>query len=130
MTTETAPASAIPETLAPEDHAGVIRVIAVACALSVANLYLNQPLLADMARTFGASDRAIGAVPTMSQVGYAIGLLLIVPLGDILQRRGLIVTLLGLVAVALAAVATSRNFAWLAAANLAVGVSTVVPQVL
>jgi predicted MFS family arabinose efflux permease len=130
MTTDALSSAPLAQPAASEDHVGVIRVLAVACALSVANLYLNQPLLADMARTFGASERAVGTVPMMSQIGYAIGLLLIVPLGDILQRRGLIVTLLGLVAISLAAVATSRNFAWLALANLAIGVSTVVPQVL
>jgi predicted MFS family arabinose efflux permease len=115
---------------ANEAHAGVIRVIAVGCALSVANLYVNQPLLAEMARTFGASERAIGAVPMLSQVGYAVGLLLIVPLGDILQRRRLIVGLLGAVTLALVGVALSRNLPWLLAASLAVGVTTVVPQIL
>jgi predicted MFS family arabinose efflux permease len=131
MTTEALPSVPLtsPAT-ASEDHVAVIRVIAAACALSVANLYLNQPLLADMARTFGVAERTVGAVPMMSQIGYAIGLLLLVPLGDIIQRRGLIVTLLGVVALSLIAVATSRNFAWLVIANFAVGVSTVIPQVL
>src|SRR4051794_25083893 len=97
MTTEAIP-SPLSQPAAGEDHVAVIRLISVACALSVANLYLNQPLLADMARTFGVHERTVGTVPMMSQIGYAIGLLLIVPLGDILQRRGLIVTLLGVVA--------------------------------
>src|SRR5687768_9999344 len=107
-------APALPGVASHEDHAGVIRVIAVACALSVANLYLNRPLLAEMARTFGVDERTVGVVPMLSQVGYAVGLLLIVPLGDIVQRRGLIVALLAVVTVALVAVATSRSFAWLA----------------
>src|SRR4051812_7873517 len=98
MSTEALPSVPLTRPAAPEDHIAVIRVIAVACAVSVANLFLNQPLLADMARTFGVRARTVGAVPMLSQIGYAIGLLLIVPLGDILQRRGLIMTLLGLVA--------------------------------
>jgi predicted MFS family arabinose efflux permease len=105
-------------------------VIAVACGLSVANLYYNQPLLADIARTFGVSVRGVGAVPTFAQVGYAIGLLALVPLGDVVQRRRLVVTLLLLVSAALAAAALARSLAMLAAASLAVGVFTVVPQVL
>jgi predicted MFS family arabinose efflux permease len=130
MTTEALPSLPLSQPAASEDHVGVIRVLAEACTLSVANLYLNQPLLAVMARTFGVEERTVGRVPMLSQIGYAIGLLLIVPLGDIVQRRGLIVTLLGIVALSLVGVATSKNFAWLALANLAVGVSTVVPQVL
>jgi predicted MFS family arabinose efflux permease len=130
MTTEALPSLPLSQPAASEDHVGVIRVLAVACTLSVANLYLNQPLLAVMARTFGVEERTVGMVPMLSQIGYAIGLLLIVPLGDIVQRRGLIVTLLGVVALSLVGVATSKSFAWLALANLAVGVSTVVPQVL
>jgi predicted MFS family arabinose efflux permease len=105
-------------------------VAAVACGLSVANLYYNQPLLADMARTFGVTVRGVGFVPTLSQVGYAIGLLTLVPLGDVLQRRRLVVTLLALVSLALAAAALAQSLAWLAAASLAVGTATVVPQVL
>ncbi len=135
MTTTETPTLSAPlvdheEPVAPEDHVGVIYVLAVACALSVANLYANQPLLADMARTFGVDQRRIGLVPMLSQIGYAIGLLLLVPLGDIVQRRRLVVTLLGVVSVALVAVATSRNFTWLVLGNLAVGISTVIPQVL
>jgi predicted MFS family arabinose efflux permease len=105
-------------------------VAAVACGLSVANLYYNQPLLADMARTFGVTVRGVGSVPTLTQLGYAAGLLMIVPLGDVLQRRRLVVTLLVAVALALAAAAAARSLNGLAAASLAVGVTTVVPQVL
>jgi predicted MFS family arabinose efflux permease len=121
-----------PDSAPPDEpsHDGVIRVMAVAAALSVSNLYLNQPLLAEMARTFGVSVRGVGIVPMLSQVGYAVGLFMLVPLGDILQRRRLIMVLLMSVTAALALVATSRNLTWLAAASLAVGVSTVVPQVL
>src|SRR6476646_4335017 len=80
-------------------------VFAAACGLSVANLYYNQPLLADMARTFGVTVRGVGFVPTLSQLGYAAGLLAIVPLGDVLQRRRLVVTLLVVVSAALAGAA-------------------------
>ena len=70
--------------------------MAVGCGLAVANLYYAQPLLADMGRYFGTTDRRMGMVAMLSQVGYALGLLLFVPLGDRLERRSFIlVTCLG-----------------------------------
>src|SRR3954469_13519775 len=104
--------------------------MAVGCGLAVANNYYAQPLLADMGRYFGASDRRMGLVAMLSQVGYAAGLLLFVPLGDRLERRSFIVVMLGAVTVALLGVAVAPNFAWLAVASLAVGVTTVTPQLL
>lgn len=105
-------------------------VLAAAAGLGVANLYYNQPLLADMARDLRLTERQVGLVPVLSQVGYALGMLLIVPLGDIVQRRTLIALLLGLVAAALVAEATARDLAWLAGASFAIGITTVVPQVI
>ncbi len=100
------------------------------CGLAVANNYYAQPLLAEMGRDFGVSDRQIGLITTASQVGYAAGLLLFVPLGDLLERRRQILTMLGAVTVALVAVAFSPTFTWLALASLAVGVTTIAPQLL
>lgn len=99
-------------------------------ALAVANLYYNQPLLADIARYFHVPPGRVGVVSTLTQVGYAVGILLFVPLSDVRERRGLIVTMLGAVSVALALVALARSFAWLAAASFAVGLTTVVPQLI
>lgn len=109
---------------------GLTLVLAVACGLTVANLYYNQPLLAEMATSFGVSPAAVGMIPMLTQIGYAVGLLLIVPLGDLVDRRKLVTALLGLVTIALCATAMSPRLAWLAAASFAVGVTTVVPQVL
>jgi MFS family permease len=104
--------------------------MAVGCGLSVANIYYSQPLLAEMGRYFGASDRRMGLVAMLSQVGYATGMLLFLPLGDRLERRSFILVTLGAVTVALIGVAAAPSFAWLAAASLAVGVTTVTPQLL
>jgi predicted MFS family arabinose efflux permease len=104
--------------------------MAVGCGLSVANIYYSQPLLAEMGRYFGASDRRMGLVAMLSQVGYATGMLLFLPLGDRLERRSFILVTLGAVTVALIGVAAAQSFAWLAAASLAVGVTTVTPQLL
>ncbi|GLS46176.1 MFS transporter [Methylobacterium brachythecii] len=87
---------------------------------AVANIYYNQPLLGLMVAEFG--DRAALVVPTASLVGYGLGILGLVPLGDALSRRSLIVgQLLGL-CIALLAAAASPNLAVLGLASLAIGV--------
>jgi predicted MFS family arabinose efflux permease len=95
----------------------------------VANLYYNQPLLPQIGRTFGLVNGRVGLVSTAGQVGYAVGLLLFVPLGDILERRKLMVGLLVAVALSLAVATFAPNISVLAAASFAIGVTTVVPQV-
>ena len=96
----------------------------------MANLYYNQPLLSDIARTFHASTRAAGAIATLTQAGYAVGLLLFVPLGDVVERRRLIVTLLVCVTCALLLAALGPTLGVVAGASFAIGVTTVVPQLL
>jgi predicted MFS family arabinose efflux permease len=107
-----------------------IRVMAVACGITVGNMYYNQPLLPMMARTFHVTVRGVGSIPTLTQLGYAAGMLFIVPLGDILPRRKLIVTLLLAVSVMLAAAAMATSLSWLAIASFAIGFTTVTPQIL
>ena len=107
-----------------------LRAMAVGSGLAVANIYYNQPLLADMGRYFGVPDRRMGLVSMLTQVGYATGLLLFVPLGDRLERRSFILTMLGVVVVALIGVAAAPSFHWLAAASLVVGVTSITPQLL
>jgi len=104
--------------------------MAVAAAIVIANNYYNQPLLVDFAKSFGVSERAVGLVPILTQAGYAAGLILLLPLGDMVERRRLIVATLGLAALALAAAALARNLAWLAAASFAIGFASIVPQIL
>lgn len=109
---------------------GLVWLMAAAAGLSAANLYYHQPLLGDIGRTFQASDRALGLIPTVTQVGYALGLLLIVPLGDSLERRRIIVIMSALVSLALVGVAVAPGLPWMVAASGLVGVTTVVPQLL
>lgn len=105
-----------------------IRLLAFTAGAVVANLYYNQPLLPEIGRTFGIVDGRIGLVSTASQIGYAAGLLFFVPLGDVIERRKLIVVLLGCVAASLAAAAVAQNVVWLGIASFAVGATTIVPQ--
>lgn len=127
-TTPPAPSAlsdAIPATL-PRP---LVWTLAATSGLAVANLYYLQPLLADISREFGVSAQEAGFVATLSQLGYALGLLLIVPLGDVRERRGLIVATLIAVAVALLLAAVAPTLSWLAIASLAIGCATVTPQV-
>ncbi|MBY9079299.1 MFS transporter [Paenibacillus sp. HN-1] len=109
---------------------GLILLLAVASGLGVANLYYNQPLLADIGRTFHATSTQVGYVSMLTQIGYALGMLLFVPLGDIRERRGLISLLLACVALSLVGFAESRSLTWMYAASFLIGITTVVPQVI
>jgi predicted MFS family arabinose efflux permease len=111
-------------------HRRVVWTMAVASGAAAANLYYNQPLLPDIARTFGVPDHAVGLIPTLTQIGYGIGMLLVVPLGDSHERRKLVLTLTGLVTLALLGAAAAPSLAVLALAGVAIGVTTCVPQVL
>lgn len=105
-------------------------LFAVACGLAVANVYYAQPLLDEIARSFGIGHASVGIVVTVTQVGYGAGLLLLVPLGDVLDRRRLIVTQSLLSVAALIAVATASSPPVLLAAVAVVGLLAVVTQVL
>ncbi|KRA52019.1 hypothetical protein ASD72_02795 [Pseudoxanthomonas sp. Root630] len=83
--------------------APAIVIMAIASALTVANVYFNQALLPAIAADFGVSPRDAGLIATLSQLGYALGILLVVPLGDRNEPRSLVRILLIGVAAALAA---------------------------
>ncbi len=108
----------------------LVLLMAVACGAAVANLYYAQPLLSTIAHDFSTSDGTAGLLVTASQVGYAAGLMLLVPLGDLLERRRLITGTLVITALALVATAAAPSFGLLAAALLIVGVTSVVAQIL
>src|SRR5205807_8837144 len=93
--------SSAPGTSAPlaDDHpaplpARTVWVLAIASGMAVANLYYAQPLLAHLADAFEVPAGRMGLAATLAQVGYGLGLLFFVPLGDVLERRGLILALL------------------------------------
>lgn len=82
ISSESAPASLISRNVA--------LLFAIACGLAVANIYYAQPLLDAISNEFGITHSSVGIVITITQVCYALGLLLLVPLGDLLNRRWLI----------------------------------------
>ncbi|SCX62083.1 MFS transporter [Variovorax sp. EL159] len=115
---------------APSISGALALLFAIACGLAVANVYYAQPLLDTLADTFGIRPATVGAVVTITQVGYGLGLLLVVPLGDLIDRRRLIVGQLLLSVVALLCVALAPRAAILLPAMATVGVLAVVTQVL
>ena len=80
---------------------GLVVLIAVATGAVVANLYYAQPVLHQISRTFHSGPGPTSAIITATQIGYAAGLLLVVPLGDLHPRRGLVTRLFLLSALAL-----------------------------
>ncbi|MQA56920.1 MFS transporter [Pseudomonas piscis] len=108
----------------------VVLLFATACGLAVGNVYYAQPLLDAMAQSFGLAPATVGIVITLTQVGYGLGLLLLVPLGDLLDRRRLIVTQTLLSVLALLVVALAPNGTWLLLGMAGVGLLAVVTQVL
>jgi predicted MFS family arabinose efflux permease len=108
----------------------LVFVLAVACGLTVANLYYSQPLLDLVAKDFGVSQGAATIVVTLTQAGYAFGLLFLLPLGDLLENRRLITRLLAGTAAALLLAAFSPAYPMFLVVSVLVGVTSVVAQIL
>ncbi|MBA8901357.1 MFS transporter [Phyllobacterium sp. P30BS-XVII] len=105
-------------------------LFAIACGLAVANVYFAPPLLDAIADSFGMSHATSGLIVSISQVGYGIGLLLIVPLGDLIDRRRLIAGQSVLSALALLAVCFAPTSFALLVAMASIGLLAVVTQAL
>ena len=110
--------------------AALVWLMALTCGLVVANIYYNQPLLAAIGRTFGLSDSSASLTATATQVGYTLGMLFVVPLGDMLERKRLILLMLAGAAACLALAAFAPSFGVLAGASILIGVCSAVPQLL
>ncbi len=107
-----------------------LAVFALTCGVSVANIYYAQPLLDAIAATFAIDPAAIGLVVTLTQIGYAVGLFCIVPLGDLVDRRKLVIGQTLLSAIALAVAGSAPTAAVFFGGMMAVGLLAVVVQVL
>ncbi|PZF57453.1 MFS transporter [Curtobacterium sp. MCSS17_008] len=105
-------------------------LFAVAGGAAVGNLYWAQPLLDDIATDLGVAPATAGLLVTLTQVGYALGILLLVPLGDVADRRRLVPGVLAASAVALLAAALAPGFTTLLVALALVGTTTVAGQLL
>jgi len=108
----------------------LVFILAVASGVTVANLYWAQPLLDTIAGAFHSSTTAAGMIVTFTQLGYAAGLLFLVPLGDIFERKRLIVSILFLTALSLIVASVSPTLHLFMIASLIIGVTSVVAQIL
>ncbi|MGW6463639.1 MFS transporter [Streptomyces rubiginosohelvolus] len=111
-------------------RAWLFLAMAVCCGATVANVYIAQPLLDLFAQSLGASSASAGIVVTCAQLGYAVGILFLVPLGDVRRRRPLLLVLVCATVASLLLAAAAPGMAVLAAAAGLVGGATVIPQVL
>jgi predicted MFS family arabinose efflux permease len=115
----------------PDGISGALTLLfAVACGLIVANLYYAQPLAALIAPSIGLAADASGLTVTLTQTGYCLGLILLVPLGDLTENRRLICISLIAACASLAAAALAPSAAWFLSAAFCVGLSSVAVQML
>ncbi|MCX7505360.1 MFS transporter [Delftia tsuruhatensis] len=129
------PAPALPSppmqaTAAPVLPQSTLLLMATACGLCAGANYFNQPLLHSIAIDLGISEARASLTVTMAQVSYALGLLLLVPLGDMLERRRLVLGLMLLAALGMLASGMAHSFTLLAAGTLMTGLFSVAAQVL
>ena len=114
------------QTLSPS----LIVLMSIATGLAVASNYYAQPLLDTIARAFSLTPGQAGFIVTAAQLGYAAGLLLLVPLGDMFERRTLIVTMTLLAAGGMLITASSQSLAMMILGTALTGLFSVVAQIL
>lgn len=108
----------------------LILLMSVATGLAVASNYYAQPLLDTIARAFNLSASSAGFIVTAAQLGYAAGLLFLVPLGDMFERRMLIVSMTLLVAGGMLITASSQSLTMMIIGTALTGLFSVVAQIL
>lgn len=121
-----------PTVLAPDRglSRSMLALFTVAAGAAVANIYYAQPLLPGIASAFRVGSGTAALLATLSSIGYAAGLALLVPLGDVVRRRLLVTLLLLITAAALVACAVAPTFAALAIATAVLAVAAVVGPIL
>lgn len=108
----------------------LILLMSVATGLAVASNYYAQPLLETIARNFSLSASSAGFIVTAAQLGYAVGLLFLVPLGDMFERRAMIVSMTLLAAGGMLITASSQSLSMMILGTALTGLFSVVAQIL
>jgi predicted MFS family arabinose efflux permease len=103
-------------------------IMTIATGLVVANIYYNQPLLVDIEHAFHVSSKQAGYVAMLTQIGYAAGMLFIVPMADMLERKRLILIAFGIDVIALIAVGFAPSINLLLVSSFLVGAASLIPQ--
>ncbi|MDZ8087395.1 MAG: MFS transporter [Nostoc sp. DedQUE12b] len=107
-----------------------VLIMAIASGVCVANVYYNQPILKDIASSFQVSEGEAGSISVLSQVGYGFGLFFLIPLGDKINKKTLILSLLLCLFCLLIAMTFSQNIVQVWILSVAIGITTVSAQVI
>ncbi|MEH2286506.1 MFS transporter [Nostoc sp.] len=107
-----------------------VLIMAIASGVCVANVYYNQPILKDIASSFGVSEGEAGSISVLSQVGYGFGLFFLIPLGDKINKKTLILSLLICLFCLLIFMTFSQNIAEVWILSVAIGITTVSAQII
>lgn len=107
---------------------GRVLLLATGAGLAVASLYYNQPMLGILGNDFGADDAALGWIPALTQLGYAVGILLLAPLGDRYDRKRIMLGKVAALALALLLAGLAPGMGTLLAASFAVGLAATLAQ--
>lgn len=109
--------------------ASTLLMMSAVAGLTVANLYYNQPLLEEIRSSLACSETLSNMITVVTQAGYALGLMLIVPMADMWSRRRIVTVIMGIAAAMAACIAVSGNIWTVLAASLGLGACSVIPQI-
>lgn len=109
--------------------AHILWTLAIVAGISVANIYYNQPLLNLIRHDLGVSEFQANLITVITQIGYALGLLFIVPLGDLYRRKIIILANFTLLIFSLLTIAWAPNIHTVWAASLLTGIGSMIPQI-
>lgn len=107
-----------------------IAVMSIAAGISVANIYYNQPILGDIAKSLNVTTSRAGIMSVLAQAGYGLGLFFLTPLGDKINRKKLILALMAALVAVLIGITFVQNFFWLCIFSLLTGLLSVAAQVI
>ncbi|GAC1307008.1 MAG: MFS transporter [Mucilaginibacter sp.] len=105
-------------------------IMTIATGLVVANIYYNQPLLEDIARTFHVSRTKAGQVSMLTQLGYATGMFFLVPMADMVKRKRLMLIIFVFIVLSLVFTALAPGINIMVAASFILGAASIIPQLL
>lgn len=107
----------------------LLMTMSIVAGISVANLYYNQPLLNMIKEELNVSDFLSNMIAMVSQIGYAMGLLFVIPLGDLFQRRNIVISNFTILIISLLTISFAPNINILLAASFLTGICSVIPQI-
>lgn len=118
------------QTSKPELSTSLLWIITLTTGIVVGNNYYNQPLLGLMAKDFNVSEDKISFIAMLTQIGFALGLLFIVPLGDMMRRKRLVLSIFFFIIISLIGIVSAPSLEFLYLASFFIGFTSIIPQML